>query len=200
MLCDVSETDEMRVAKLLASLKDDIREKLITILNMTRQLACNLALNIEKEATKKMVHNNVGYNRTPRTLPLRNTTNTSVPNKRSNQDSVSKNNINVPLKDTVCFKCHGHGHYMDACPNPRAFTTQEWEEIKSDNDPKVLLVAKNGGEVESWPSVGSEEPDGTYRLNEATGALQRYESRLEESESEEERERIMPEDDHYKLF
>ncbi len=38
------------------------------------------------------------------------------------------------------------------------FTTQEWREIREDTKPKVMLVAKNGREEESWPSVPVDDP------------------------------------------
>ncbi|XP_057536869.1 uncharacterized protein LOC130814721 [Amaranthus tricolor] len=157
--------------------------------NLTLQLACNIALNIEKEAVKKRINNNSGYSKTPKTLPLKLTTSSLIPPRVDSQNSGVKNKANVPLKNVVCFKCHGHGHYRDACPNARAFTIKEWEEIKGDTDPKVMLVSRNGREEESWPPIGSEEPDRSYRVNE-TGSLQRYENSIEDSESEEERERI----------
>ena len=98
----------------------------------------------------------------------------------------------------MCFKCHGHGHYKNDCPNPRAFTIQEWTEIHEDTKPKVMLVSRNGKEEECWPSVTDEDPEGSYMVNE-TGSLQKYESSMEESESEEERDRVLPESDHYNL-
>ena len=35
------------------------------------------------------------------------------------------------MKDVVCFKCHGHGHYKNECPNASAFAQREWVEINS---------------------------------------------------------------------
>ena len=46
--------------------------------------------------------------------------------------------------------------------------------------------------------MGEEEPDGTYRVSDS-GKLQRYEDSEEESETEEDRERVLPEDEHYNL-
>ena len=37
----------------------------------------------------------------------------------------------VNPKDIMCFKCHGHGHYKRNCPNARAFTQRESDEIHS---------------------------------------------------------------------
>lgn len=62
-----------------------------------------------------------------------------------------------------------------------------------------MLVAKNGGEEESWPSVPSDELEGSYKLTES-GRLVRFEHSTEESESEEEREMVLPEDEHYNLI
>ena len=103
------------------------------------------------------------------------------------------------MRKLVCFKCHGHGHYKDAYPNTRAFTAQEWRGIKEDTKSKMMLVAKNGGEDESWPLVPDDEPEGSYRVTES-GRLIKYENSTKESELEEERERVMPEDEHYNLI
>ena len=198
MLCEVNETDEMRVGKFLAGLKEEIRKKLILTPNLTLPMACNLALSLEKFVTKKRSTSNYNYTRTPKNLPPRTPTNSVSAPKRDNQDRGVKNKATLPLKNVVCFKCHGHRYYNNDCPNAKAFTIQEWTEIQEDTKPKVMLVSKNGKEEECWPSVSDEEPEGSYIVNEA-GSLQRYESSMEESESEEEREKVLPEDDHYNL-
>ena len=105
----------------------------------------------------------------------------------------------MPLKKIVCFKCHGHGHYRDACPNIRAFNAQEWMYIREDTKLKVMLVAKNGGEEEGWPLVPSDEPDGSYKVT-GSGRLVRYKHSIEDSESEEQRERVLLEDEQYNLI
>ena len=150
--------------------------------NLTLQLACNMALNIEQNAVKKKTSYNSSYNRTPRSIPPKAVINSPNPPKKDNQENGTKSKINVPLKNVVCFKCHGHGHCRDACPNARTFTVHEWNEIKDDTKSKMMLVSRNGIEEESWPFVGSEEPKGSYRVDE-TGSLQRYESSIEDSET-----------------
>ena len=70
----------------------------------------------------------------------------------------------------MCFKCNGHGHYKNECPNARAFTMREWEEIRKDTKARVILVSKNGKEEEVWPSTIEENQDGTYKVGE-NGAL-----------------------------
>lgn len=77
VLCEVTETDEMRVGKFLAGLKDEISRKLITIPNLTLQLACNMSLTIEQNMVKKRTPFNTGYNRTPRTTPSKPVTSSS---------------------------------------------------------------------------------------------------------------------------
>ena len=63
----------------------------------------------------------------------------------------------------------------------------------------MMLVAKNGRIEEDWPPVPKDEPEGSYKVNES-GRLVRYEHSTDEDDSEEERERIFPEDDHYNLI
>ena len=54
----------------------------------------------------------------------------------------------TPIKDVVCFKCHGHGHFKVNCPNNRVFTLAKWEEIRGKDRPKTILVSINGREEE----------------------------------------------------
>ena len=63
-------------------------------------------------------------------------------------------------KDVVCFKCNGRGHYKRDCPNARAFTMREWNDIRQDTRPKKILVSRNGQEEEIYPPNLSDE-DGT---------------------------------------
>ena len=63
----------------------------------------------------------------------------------------------------------------------------------------MMLVAKNGRIEEDWPPVPKDEPEGSYKVNES-GRLVRYEHSTDEDDSEEERERIMPENDHNNLI
>ena len=56
----------------------------------------------------------------------------SVSNPKNNTSMEPKGKGIVPNKNVVCFKCHGHGHghYKNDCPNNRAFTMQEGNEIR----------------------------------------------------------------------
>lgn len=141
-----------------------------------------------------MTNNN--YNRTPRSFPPKNNNSPPCLPKRDSQTPRTSGKVEVSLKKIVCFKCHAHGNYRDAYPNNRAFTAQEWMHIREDTKPKVMFVAKNGGEEESWPSVPSDEPEGSYKVT-GSGRLVRYEHNTEDSDSEEERERVLPEDEQY---
>ena len=74
----------------------------------------------------------------------------------------------------MCFKCHGHGHYRNACPNVRAFTTFKWAEIQNRGRPRAMLVSKNGQEEVILPPTPLDEPEGSYILT-SLGTLQRTE-------------------------
>ena len=102
------------------------------------------------------------------------------------------------MSKIVCFKCHGHGHYKNECPNARVFTAQEWKDIKADTREKVMLVIRNGRVEEDDPHSLENEPDGTY-IQDDFGNMVRYEHSTEE-DSEEERERVLPEDEHYNMI
>lgn len=78
-MCILTETDEMRVGKFIAGLRDEIRRKLITIPNLTLQLACNMALTIEQNVVKKKTPYNPNYNRTPRSTLSKPVTSASNP-------------------------------------------------------------------------------------------------------------------------
>ena len=68
------------------------------------------------------------------------------------------------MPKTLCFKCHGHGNIKSECPNARAFTLQEWIEIKEVSRPRTMLINKNGKEV-VWPSTLEDDPDDSYFVN-----------------------------------
>ena len=104
----------------------------------------------------------------------------------------------MPMSKIVCFKCHGHGHYKNECPNARVFTAQEWRDIKADTREKVMLVIRNGRLEEDHPHSLENEPDGTY-IQDDFGNMVRYEHSTEE-DSEEERERVLPEEEHYNMI
>ena len=113
-----------------------------------------------------------------------------------------KDKSNVSMKDVVCFKCHGHGHYRNECPNARAFTNVEWTEINSrERRPRAMLVAKEGEEEVVLPPTPPDESEGSYILTNL-GTLQR--TNPEDSESSgsegENIERIYPEEGSYHLL
>ena len=194
LLCDVNEIEEMRIAKFLGGLREDITEKLMSTPNLPSAEMCSLAINYEKfAARKKTNHPTLSYNRNPRTQPFKIPNRTPSTPRREGSDSQgkSKNKEDLPLKEIVCFKYHGRGHYKSASSNARAFTIQEWREINNDNSIRTMLVAQNGKEEETWPSMKEGKPDGTYRVSDS-GNLHKYED-SEESEYEEERERVLPE-------
>ena len=106
------------------------------------------------------------------------------------------------MKDVMCFKCHGHGHYRNECPNARAFTNVEWTEIFSrDRGPRAMLVAMEGEEEVILPPTPADETEGSYILTNLD-TLQRTKPRdTESSESEGENiEQIYLEEGSYHLL
>ena len=128
---------------------------------------------------------------------------TNLTNKNTNPALLNrtKDKTNVPMKDVMCFKCHGHGHYRNECPNARAFTNVEWTEIHSrEREPRAMLVAKDGEEKVILPPTPADEPKGSYILTNL-GTLQRTKpGDTESSKSEEIVERIYPEEGSYHLL
>lgn len=151
VLCDVDVTDEMSVGKFIAGFREDIRRRLTLIPDLTIHSAGNRATEIEKNISSKKTTSNPNYNRNNRpynprstyTLPTPRKTTPSVPQK---EDTYKPNAPPKDPKDIVCFKCNGRGHYKANCPNARAFTMTEWNEIRLDTRTKVILVLKNGKE------------------------------------------------------
>ena len=172
MLCDINEPEEMKIGKFIGGLREDLREKLEVMQPLTFDTTCTSALTYEKYSRKKntlaqpvrptppkthIVSSNLGnigmsINTTSKG------TNTVAPGR-------PKDSPNAPMKDVVCFKCHGHGHYKDECPNARAFTNIEWTEINNKKrEPRAMLVAKDGEEQVILPPTPADEPEGSYIL------------------------------------
>lgn len=187
VLCDVDVTKEISVGKFIAGLEQEIRRKLIFTPDLTIHSAGHLALEVEENILRKKSHPSNAYTKTTKTYNPRTSTTPSMPRKEA-PISTLKNphtRTNAPArdpKDVVCFKYNGRGHYRADCPNARVVTIQEWEQIKQDNRPKVILVSRNGKEEEVWPSTHQDDPDGTYIVGK-DGTLQPYDK--EDTESEE---------------
>ena len=208
VLCDINESEEMKIGKFIGGLREDLREKLEVMQHLNFDTVCNSALTYEKYAKKKSNYTqpfrpavpkpntisrnmgNIGIS----TSTLSKNTNTVAPNR-------PKDKPNVPMKDIVCFKCHGHGHIKRECPNARAFTNMEWTEINDrERRPRAMLVAKDGKEEVILPPTPANESEGSYVLTNL-GTLQRAEPGETESETEEEvREQLYPEEGRYHLL
>ena len=190
----------MKVEKFIEGLREDLRRKKELIPNLTFSLACSNALTLEKYSKKKL---NTGSNRPMRNTNMRNmvthahTANQTITQEKTSSLTITPNkDINTrDLKGVVCFKSHGHGHIKSECPNVRAFTLQEWKEIREEGRPKAMLVSKNGREEVAWPR---DDPDGSYFVNDE-GVLETFEG-TEESEEEEDREVVYPEQDLQSLL
>ncbi|XP_057526384.1 uncharacterized protein LOC130805617 [Amaranthus tricolor] len=209
VLCDINEPEEMKVGKFIEGLREDLREKLEIIPHLTFDIACNSALTYEKYSRKKNTYaqpyrsvssktnttssslGNIGIG----TNRINNSANTTTPSRPRDQP-------NVPMKDIVCFKCHGHGHIKRDCPNIRDFTNIEWTEINDrERRPRAILVARDGKEEVIIPPRPTDEPEGSYVLTNL-GTLQRTEpgeTEGEESDAEA-REQLYPEEGSYHLL
>ncbi|XP_057520819.1 uncharacterized protein LOC130801075 [Amaranthus tricolor] len=177
VLCDANDDEELSVGKFIAWLREDIRGQLIYTLNLTVHAAGNLAIENERYAGRVAT----SYSRTNKTFTPRNPSITAAPKKDTQVSTQKTSTVRVvtPSKDIVCFKCNGRGHYKKDCPNARAFTMREWEEIRQDTRPKKILVSRSGQEEEIYPPSLSDEDD-TYIERE-----QRFEGDSEEEEEEE---------------
>ena len=139
LLCDVHETEDIRINKFVVVLREDLAEKMLGTPNLTFAEVCNLARNYEKIANRnKASQSTPSYTRNPRNQSFRTPNKTPITPRREEPDSreKGKDKEDTPLKDIVCYKCHERGHYKSACPNARAFTMQEWREINKDHSVK----------------------------------------------------------------
>ena len=149
----VNDDEELRVGKFISGLREEIRRKIIYTPDLTLHSAINRAIEIEKNMSKKKTTGSTPYGRTTRTYTPKSPSINMVPRRdipSSSQKAPPRDTMRteVPPKEIVCFKCNGRGHYKRDCPNARAFTMREWEEIRQDTRPKKILVAKNGQEEE----------------------------------------------------
>ncbi|XP_057543874.1 uncharacterized protein LOC130823266 [Amaranthus tricolor] len=196
VLCDPHETEEMRVGRFIAGLREEIRDRLMTTSDLTVHIASLQAVEIERQINRA-AHSQT---RGTRTYTPRNTSTIPAPKRDTSRSGIKVNTTRgdptTNPKDVVCFKCNGRGHYKRDCPNARAFTMREWNEIRQDTRPKKILVAKNGQEEEMYPPNLSDD-DGTY-IRDDEGNLQRFEGDTEEDEDEE-LERVLLEEEHLSL-
>ncbi|XP_057543321.1 uncharacterized protein LOC130821549 [Amaranthus tricolor] len=204
VVCDTNETEEMKVGKFIGGLREDLRKKLELIPNLTFGLACSNALTLEKYSKKKSSMGST-YNRPVRSYnpknvatPTPTVTQTNAPDRIPPLTNITKDKNPKDLKGVVCFKFHGHGHIKSECPNVRAFTVQEWTEIKDLGRPRAMMVSRNGREELVWPSTSEKDPDGTYCVNDE-GVLETFEG-TEDSEEEGDREEVYPEPDLQNLL
>ena len=209
VLCDINEPEEMKIGKFIGGLREDLREKLEVLQPLTFDIACTSALTYEKYSRKQ----HPSTQSAKQTFPKTNLVNSNLGNISLNTNASSKGthtaapsrpkeNPNAPLKDVVCFKCHGHGHYRNECPNARAFTNLEWTEINSrERAPRAMLVAKDGEEQLILPHPPADEPEGSYMLTDLGTLRRTHPEDPESSESEGEKaEQIYPEEGHYQLL
>ena len=167
--CDAQDEEELRVGRFIAGLREEIRSELIYTPDLTMHLAINTALEVERNLSRKKRLGNPVYNRATRTftpgkpsnsmLPRRDTSNNN--NKNTRPALKESMRTDTPAKEIVCLKCNGRGHYKRDCPNARAFTLREWEEIRQDTKPNKTLVSSNGQEEEIYPPNHNDEENDT---------------------------------------
>ena len=54
VLCEIDEPEEMKIGRFLSGLREDLREKIEVIQNLTYEGACNSALILEKSARRRV--------------------------------------------------------------------------------------------------------------------------------------------------
>ena len=126
MLCDITDSKDMRVGKFLTRLREDLRVQVCQIPNLTVALAGSHAKLLELYSRKRPTSvTGQSFARNSFTATTK-STNTTPPFRQNNNQEVKSKNL-TPMKDIVYFKCHGHGHFKANFSNNRAFTLREWE-------------------------------------------------------------------------
>ena len=122
VLCDINDPEELRVSRFIAGLKENIRQQLMITPDLTVHSAGLQAIELERLANRFTY----APKQTNRAYTPRNPNTTAAP-KRDLQNSgqrasTVRGELPANLKDVVCFKCNGRGHYKRDFPNARAFT------------------------------------------------------------------------------
>ncbi|XP_057529968.1 uncharacterized protein LOC130808520 [Amaranthus tricolor] len=180
VMCDIPEPEEIKIGRFIGGLREDLREKLEVMPNLTLDLAYNSAITYEKYARRRNT-----YTQPSRPAPYKPSSNnsmdnslgkvgtsTNISNKSDNSTTPSrpKDRLNAPLKDIG-------------------------------EEPRAMLVARDGEEKVILPTTPADDPDGSYILT-SLGTMKRTEPGTEESEESEteDREQIYPEEGRYQLL
>lgn len=161
----------MRIARFLGELKEELKEKLEAKPNLTYEGLCNSAIVHEKYAKKRVCTPIF-----PRLVkpPVSTSAETTATPKISSPKPILKYKPNVPMKDVICFKCHGHGHFKGECPN----------EIHTRSGPRAMLVQINGQEETVLPPTPADGLEGTYVVIHL-GAMERVTEDIKEEDDRE---------------
>ena len=110
MLCEIDDTEDLKLVKFMAGLKENIREQLMTIPNLDLQLAFNMAQTIEQSYAKRNMFKS-NQPKSPKSLtPRSNSPSPPRMQRKTEQLLSAPGKATVPMRKIVCFKCHGHGH------------------------------------------------------------------------------------------
>nr|XP_043611670.1 uncharacterized protein LOC122583316 [Erigeron canadensis] len=118
----VKEAEEHTIARFMGGLNSLIIEKMELQPVWTFEGACKLAIQLEKQIKKKSAYK-------PIPKPVVAAKNPIFKEVNSGKEKVGEGS-KEPKKR--CFKCHGYGHFQAECPNLRALTLKEVEELKAE--------------------------------------------------------------------
>ena len=112
LLCDVHETEDIRINKFVVGLREDLVEKMLSTSNLTFPEVCNLAINYEKFSNRmKASQSTPSYNRNPRAQPFKTPNKTPNTHRRKEPDNreKGKNKEDLPLKTYCAISVMGGG-------------------------------------------------------------------------------------------
>nr|XP_043615890.1 uncharacterized protein LOC122587790 [Erigeron canadensis] len=118
----VKEAEEHTIARFMGGLNSLIVEKMELQPVWTFEGVCKLAIQLEKQLKKKSAYKSIPKPVVPAKNPI------------FKEVHTGKEKIGEGSKEPKkrCFKCHGYGHFQAECPNLRALTLKEVEELKAE--------------------------------------------------------------------
>ncbi|XP_071694978.1 uncharacterized protein [Rutidosis leptorrhynchoides] len=127
---NVKEAEEHTIARFIGGLNASIANQVEMQSLWTFESACKLAIQVEKRVKKK---NNFKSYSKPVVLPMKGKS-SMLPkhNEAASKAVKGKEHVVAGPKDDrrKCFKCHGFGHFQAQCPNQRALTLKEIEDLE----------------------------------------------------------------------
>ena len=128
----MEERREQKIARFIAGVHPDIKEKIELQPNLTFEEVCNSAVIFDKQRRKNVAKGvNKSFTNKSYSSPVKTSDNKTGDKKAcsSTEKGKSTDTIKDGTPKVTCFKCKGVGHYKRDCPTNRVMTMREVREI-----------------------------------------------------------------------